>query len=70
MEQQEHEEREHPAWLWTALAVGAVAGAVSVVWLMQYRKPDHRMNRLLLRCEDRLDTLEESMGDLELESSD
>ena len=66
MEQQEHEAQAHPVWFWTTLGVGAVAGAVTVVWMMQYRKPDRSMNRLLRRCEGRLDTIEESISDLEL----
>lgn len=70
MEQQEHEAQAHPVWFWTALGVGAVAGAVTVVWMMQYRKPDRSMNRLLRRCEGRLDTIEESMSDLELGARD
>lgn len=66
MEQElrETEGHEHPAWLWTAMALGAVAGAVTVVWLLQYRKPDRSTERLLRRCADRLDTIEESMADL------
>ncbi len=64
MEIQEEERCQHSAWLWTAMAVGAVAGAVAVVWLMQYRKPDRSTERLLRRCADRLDTIEESVAGL------
>jgi hypothetical protein len=69
-ELREKEGCEHPAWLWTAMGLGAVAGAVAVVWLMQYRKPDRSAERLLRRCADRLDTIEESMADLLGEAPD
>ncbi len=73
MEQQElsaleesvvEERHDHAAWLWLAVGIGAVAGAAAMVWLMQYRKPDRSTERLLRRCADRLDTIEQSVSDL------
>lgn len=58
------EEQDHAAWVWGAVAAGVVVGAVAVIWLMQYRKPDRRTDRLLRRCQDRLEDLEASLATL------
>jgi len=58
------EEQDHAAWVWGAVAAGVVLGAVGVLWLMQYRKPDRSMNRLLRRCYDRLEDIEASIANL------
>jgi hypothetical protein len=60
----ETEAQDHAAWVWGAVAAGVVVGAVAVIWLMQYRKPDHRADRLLRRCQDRLEDLEASLSTL------
>ena len=65
MTYQETDHREeHASWMWMAIAAGALAGAVAAIWLLQYRKPDRSMDRLLRRCSDRLDTIEASVTDL------
>jgi hypothetical protein len=58
---QESDQQDRATWLWMAVAAGAVAGALTAIWLAQYRKPDRSMDRLLRRCSDRLDTIEESV---------
>ena len=60
----ETEEQDHAAWVWGAVAAGVVVGAVGVIWLMQYRKPDRRMERLLRRAYDRIEDLEASLSTL------
>jgi hypothetical protein len=64
VEQAESESCEHAAWVWTAIGIGAAAGAIAVVWLMQYRKPDRSLDRLLRRCSDRLDEIETTVSGL------
>ncbi len=59
---EEHEDS--AAWVWGAVAAGVVLGAVGLVWLMQYRKPDRSMDRLLRRCYDRLEDIETSLATL------
>jgi hypothetical protein len=61
---QETDRQDRATWLWISVAAGAVAGAVVAIWLAQYRKPDRSMDRLLRRCSDRLDTIEESVATL------
>ncbi len=58
------EEQDHAAWVWGAVAAGIVVGAVGVLWLLQYRKPDRSMDRLLRRCYDRLEDIEASIATL------
>jgi hypothetical protein len=58
------EEQDHAAWVWGAVAAGVVLGAVGVLWLTQYRKPDRSMDRLLRRCYDRLEDIEASIAGL------
>ncbi len=60
----ERKPQETAVWVWTAVAAGAVLGAVGVIWLMQYRKPDRSMDRLLRRCQDRLEDIESSLTSL------
>jgi hypothetical protein len=60
----EAEEHDRHAWVWGAVAAGAVVGAVGIIWLMQYRKPDRSMDRLLRRCYDRLEDIETSLTTL------
>ncbi len=64
MSHQETDDQDHAAWLWMAVAAGAVAGAVAAIWLVRYRKPDRSMDRLLRRCSDRLDDIEASVTNL------
>jgi hypothetical protein len=58
------EEQDHAAWVWGAVAAGVVLGAVGVIWVMQYRKPDRSMERLLRRAYDRIEDIEAALGDL------
>lgn len=58
------EEQDHAAWVGGAVAAGMVVGAVGVIWLMHYRKPDRRMERLLRRTADRLEDIEVALADL------
>jgi len=58
------EEHDHAAWVWGAVAAGVVVGAVGVIWLMQYRKPDRSMDRLLRRTAERLEDIEVALADL------
>ncbi len=58
------ETRDNAVWVWSAVAAGVVLGAVGIVWLMQYRKPDRSMDRLLRRCYDRLEDIESSLATL------
>ena len=51
-------------WVWSAVAAGVVLGAVGIVWLMQYRKPDRSTERLLRRCYDRIEDIETSLAAL------
>lgn len=60
----ETEEPDHAAWVWGAVAAGVVVGAVAVIWLMQYRKPDRSTDRLLRRCQERLEDIEASLSTL------
>ncbi len=55
---------DHSAWVWGAVAAGVVVGAVAVIWLMQYRKPDHSVDRLLRRAYDRIEDIETSLTSL------
>ena len=58
------EEHDQAAWVWGAVAAGVVLGAVGVIWLMQYRKPDRSMDRLLRRTAERLEDLEDAVVSL------
>jgi|WetSurMetagenome_2_1015567.scaffolds.fasta_scaffold224563_3 hypothetical protein len=60
----EFEDSDGSPWVWGAVAAGVVLGAVGVVWLLQYRKPDRSMDRLLRRCYDRLEDIEASVTSL------
>ncbi len=60
----ETEEQDKSAWIWGAVAAGVVLGAIGIIWFMQYRKPDRSMDRLLRRCYDRLEDIEDSLSSL------
>ena len=51
-------------WIWGAVAAGAILGAVGIIWLMQYRKPDRSMDRLLRRANDRIEDIETTLAAL------
>ena len=55
---------DHSTWIWGAVAAGVVVGAVAVIWLMQYRKPDHSVDRLLRHAYDRIEDIEASLSSL------
>lgn len=59
------EDDEHTAWLWVAGAAGVALGVAGVFWLVRYRDPVRRMNRLLHRCQERINSIESSLADLE-----
>lgn len=58
------ESRDNAVWIWSAVAAGVVLGAVGIIWLMQYRKPDRSMDRLLRRAYDRIEDIEASLATL------
>lgn len=59
------EESEHRQYLWMAVAAGAALGTAALVWLVWYRDPARRMQRLLRRCQERITDIEESLDQLE-----
>lgn len=59
------DEREDKEYLWMAVAGGAALGAAALVWLVWYRDPGRRMERLLKRCQERISDIEDSLGQLE-----
>lgn len=61
----EPEDDERCAWVWVAGAVGFAVAAVGVVWLLRYRHPVRRLNRLLRRCQERIQGIESSLSHLE-----
>ena len=61
----DREDDEQAAWLWVAGAAGLALGVAGIFWLVRYRDPVHRMNRLLRRCQERINSIESSLSDLE-----
>jgi hypothetical protein len=59
------EEEEQHAWLWVAAAAGLALGVAGMVWLLRYRDPVRSMDRLLRRCQDRINVIESSLSELE-----
>jgi hypothetical protein len=65
MSEAEQDNDSHNAWLWVAAAAGLALGVTGAVWLVRYRDPVRRMNRLLRRCQERINGIEASLSDLE-----
>jgi hypothetical protein len=63
METPQSESRERAVWVWAAIAAGGALGIIGLIYLF-YRDPGRRMNRLLLRCEDRIHHIEAALADL------
>lgn len=52
-------------WTWLAAVAGAAVAAVGLVYLLRQRDPGHRMDRLLRRCEARIEDVETFLAQLE-----
>jgi hypothetical protein len=52
-------------WVWVGIAAGVALGAAGVVYLFRQGDAAHRMDRLLRRCEDRIQNIQSSLADLE-----
>jgi len=56
--------------MWIAGVAGAAVAAVGLVYFLRYRDPGYRMDRLLRRCEARIDDVEAFLAQLEQSLSD
>ena len=64
------EEEEGHAWIWLAAVGGAALAAVGLVYVLRARDPGYRMDRLLRRCEARIDDVETSLAQIEQSLAD
>jgi hypothetical protein len=64
------EEQEGHTWIWLAAVGGAALAAVGLVYVLRARDPGYRMDRLLRRCEARIDGVEVSLAQLEQSLAD
>ena len=64
------EEEEGHTWIWLAAVGGAALAAVGIVYVLRARDPGYRMDRLLRRCEARIDDVEVSLAQLEQSIAD
>ncbi|MCJ7823034.1 MAG: hypothetical protein MUQ26_08180 [Armatimonadetes bacterium] len=64
------EEEEGHTWIWLAAVGGAALAAVGIVYALRVRDPGYRMDRLLRRCEARIDGVEVSLAQLEQSLAD
>ena len=60
---------EQQQYLWVAVAAGAAVATAALVWMVWYRDPARRMERLLRRCQERITGIEESLGQIEVSLS-
>ncbi len=62
-----HSEEEEAArtWVWIAAVAGAAVAAAGLAFLLRFRDPGYRMDRLLRRCEGRIGDVETSLAELE-----
>jgi len=66
----ETEEETARTWIWVAAVAGAAAAAVGIAYFLRLRDPARRMDRLLHRCEARIEDVESSLARLESSFSD
>ncbi|UCC67719.1 MAG: hypothetical protein JSV79_11460 [Armatimonadota bacterium] len=59
------EEEAGRTWIWIAAVAGAAGAVAGVFYFLRYRDPGYRMDRLLRRCEARIDDVEGSLAKLE-----
>jgi hypothetical protein len=52
-------------WMWVGIAAGVALGVVGVAYLVNQTDAPRRMERLLRRCEDRINNIEGSLAGLE-----
>jgi len=59
------EAKQQQTWMWIGMAAGVALGGLVVAYLLHQRKPTHRLDRLLRRCEERIGNIESSLVELE-----
>jgi hypothetical protein len=59
------EEETAQTWIWVAAVAGAAVAVVGLVYFLRYRDPGYHMDRLLRRCEERIDDVETFLAQLE-----
>jgi|GEM_PF-1943858 len=55
----------HSPLFWAGIAAGVAFGVAAVIYIVRQTDPPHRMDRILRRCESRIDNIESSLADLE-----
>lgn len=64
------EAEEGHTWIWLAAVGAAALAAVGLAYVLRARDPGYRMDRLLRRCEGRIDDVEVSLAQLEQSLAD